>query len=82
MLIHEFKKLTPNERDIILWWRFANYPDPMFAEEIAKHTEYNLKFIQQTIKKLSSEIRLKIELNRLKKDIIDAFAKESQNNDT
>lgn len=75
MLLKEFLKLTPEERDIIYYWRIL-YCKQITADKISHDLKYPPEIIQATILKFNHNVRLKweiIDAQRRAKDLIRSF---------
>lgn len=75
MLIKELLKLTPQERDIIYYWRIL-YCKQIDARKIRKDLGYSDEEIKQTIAKFNKNTRLKweiIDAERRCKALMEAF---------
>lgn len=65
-------KYTPEEQAVIFWWRFWGWPEKLTVTEIVFVTGLPEDVIRASIAKFNRELRMKLEVDQLKKDIMTA----------
>lgn len=73
MLKKELGKLTNDEKLIIIYWKIIECPRQLSVDEISKCLKYPPEYIQNAIRKFKHNVRIRLELDQLKKLIVIAF---------
>ena len=77
LLLKEFNQLTPEERDILSYWRFYYHPKVLIDREIKEYTGHEIEFIRETICKFRKNVRLKFEVYNFEKKLKQLLAEDS-----